>query len=604
MHRRDIALFAAALFVLESAAVLASGPAAETAILPPVLPWDGASRSLLVADDDPWITPAEATGLEATPSHDETVAWLRRLVAAAPELSMVPFGTSGEGRDLWLVIASAEKAFTPQALKRTGKAVLLAQAGIHPGEIDGKDAGLMLLRDLTVRGTKRTLLDHAVLLFVPIFNVDGHERASPHGRVNQRGPRRMGWRTNARNLNFNRDYTKADTPGMRAMLGLIDTWQPDFYVDLHVTDGVDYQYDITWGSTGPHAYSPSIARWIRAAVDPALKRDLERMGHIPGPLIFALGSAFERGLLEWTGGPRFSDGYGSARHLPTVLVENHSLKPYPQRVLGTYVLLESLLATLGREVEGLRRAVREDRERRTAELPLAWKASEEPRTFELAGVEWRVEPSEISGGQKVTWTGKATTVEVPLMATDVPDKTAKRPKAYWIPRPWSDVVERLAVHGIEMEVLAEARELDVEMYRLEEPVFAATPFEGRIRVSATPVVEKRRETFPAGSVRVPTDQPLGDLAMLLLEPESPDSFFQWGFFHGVFQRTEYVEGYVMEPMAERMLAEDPALKAEFEKKLADDEEFAGNPRERLQWFYRKTPFFDERWRLYPVAREP
>ena len=603
MRLLRVLTLAALASTLFPAVTAASGSAAETAILPPVLPWDGKSRSLIAGADDPWVTPCEESGLEASPSYDETVAWLQRLVAAAPELEMISFGKSGEGRDLWLVIASADRAFTPQALRRTGKAVVLAQSGIHPGEIDGKDAGLMLLRDLTVRGTKREILDRAALLFVPIFNVDGHERRSPYGRINQRGPRVMGWRTNSRNLNFNRDYTKADTPGMRAMLRLINTWQPDLYVDLHVTDGADYQYDVTWGSNGPHTYSPATSKWLRSRLDPALRQDLEAMGHIPGPLIFALDPALRQGLLEWTGGPRYSDGYGSARHLPTILVENHSLKPYPQRVLGTYVLLESILRTLGEEVRGLREAVHSDRARRPEHVTLSWKRAPEPGSFELAGIEWRVEPSKISGGERVVWTGKPVTVEVPLVATNVPGTTVKRPSAYWIPSAWHEVIANLETHGIEMERTSSPRTLEVEMYRLEEPEFAAAPFEGRIQVTAKPVTERRRETFPKGSVRIPTDQPLGELAALLLEPESPDSLFQWGFFHEVFQRTEYVEGYVMEPMAERMLAEDPALAAEFEKRL-EDEEFANNPRARLQWFYAKTPFFDDRWRLYPVAREP
>ncbi|NJL28553.1 MAG: M14 family metallopeptidase [Thermoanaerobaculia bacterium] len=320
--------------------------AAETAVLPPELPWTGQSRALVAAAGDPWITPAEASGLTTTPSYDETVAWLRRLVAAAPELEMVSLGKSWEGRDVWMVIASSDRAFSPGALARTGKAIVLAQAGIHAGEIDGKDAGLMLLRDLTVGGSKRALLDKAAFLFVPILNVDGHERASRWARMNQRGPERMGWRTNARNLNLNRDYAKLDTPELRAVIAAINAWQPDVYVDLHVTDGVDYQYDITWGATGPHAWSPKIAGWLEDVLRPALDRDLEAMGHVPGRLVFPIDATdVGKGLWDWTATPRFSDGYGSARHLPTILVENHSLKPYPQRVLGTYVWLASCSAT-------------------------------------------------------------------------------------------------------------------------------------------------------------------------------------------------------------------------------------------------------------------
>src|SRR3990170_2608192 len=199
-----------------------------TAPLPPVIPWHGASERLVVPPTDPWITPAEARGFDETPSYAETRAWLDRLDAASPLISIESFGRTAQGRELYAVRA-AKPGTRP-------KPVLLAQAGIHSGEIDGKDAGLMLLRDIALRG-KDHLLDHADLIFVPIFNADGHERTSPFNRPNQRVPRSQGWRTTAQNLNLNRDYLKADTPEMKAMIGLLRKYSPALYMDLHVTDG-------------------------------------------------------------------------------------------------------------------------------------------------------------------------------------------------------------------------------------------------------------------------------------------------------------------------------------------------------------------------------
>ncbi|MEO1082671.1 MAG: M14 family metallopeptidase [Acidobacteriota bacterium] len=585
--------------------------AAGTAILPPALPWDGASKSLALPPDsaDPWITPAEREGLLRTPGYDDTFAWLRRLVAAAPELSMHSIGRSAQGREIYLVIASADGARTPEALATSTKPVVLAQAGIHSGEIDGKDAGLMLLRDMTVRGTKKHLLSRVNFLFVPIFNVDGHERSSRHSRINQRGPEEMGWRTTSRNLNLNRDFAKAETPEMQALLRTLNTYRPDLYVDLHVTDGIDYQYDITWGNAGPQTHSPDVARFLAETFDPAVSADLEAAGHIPGYLVFGLNPEDpDQGLYKWTAsGPRFSDGYGGARHLPTILVENHSLKPYPQRVLGTYVLLESTLETVAEHGRALKGAVEQDRRRRPDPVTLAWAVDPDapPEMVDFKGVAWRHEKSEISGAQRVVWLGEPVAKKLPRIEPTKPVLSVPRADAYWVPATWREVIERLAIHGVEMEILQDARELDVEVYRVADAELEETPFEGRVRVKLPEAPEKlqRRVVFPPGSARIPTDQPLGDLAALLLEPQSEDSFFQWGFFLEVMSRTEYVEAYVMEPMAERMLAEDPALAEAFKKALADDPELAEDPRERLQWFYRRTPFFDDQWRLYPVARE-
>ena len=583
----------------------------EPAPLPPALPWSGASEALALPpdSDDPWITPAEKSGLTQTPNYDETVAYLNRVVVAAPELAMVSIGKSGNGRQLWMVIATQDGGFTPDALAKNGKPTIFAQAGIHSGEIDGKDAGLMLLRDLTVKGTKKALLDKVNLLFVPIFNPDGHERISAFGRVNQRGPERMGWRTNARNLNLNRDYAKADSPEIQSLLRALARWKPNLYVDLHVTNGLDYQYDITWGAPGPQGASPSISRWLSGVLDPAVSEDLKEHGHFPGGLVFGMDSNNpDAGLFEWSASPpRFSDGYGAFRHLPAILVENHSLKPYPQRVVGTYVFLESVMNIMGERGEELKRAVEEDRARRPQQVPLGFKVPDDvkPEMIDFLGVKWQPRESELTGGTTVEYLGEPITQKMPRIAPTEPTVVVERPVAYWVPAAWTDVIQRLKLHGIEMEYLRNPREVEVDLYRLNGAKTAEAPFEGRVRLELPepPTVERRTEVYAPGSVRIPTDQPLGDLAIHLLEPQASDSFLQWGFFLEILSRTEYIEGYVIDPLAERMVAENPELKKEFEAALKADPELAENPRARRQWFYARSLYFDDRWMLYPVGRE-
>ncbi len=594
--------------------LIAGGPAtspaapqiAASGILPPEIPWDGRSKEFIAHPGDLWMTPAEASGLTQTPRYDETVAWLRRLCDAAPELEMISIGRTSEGRDIWMVVATRAGAFTPEALRATGLPILLAQAGIHAGEIDGKDAGLMLLRDLTVSGRRRQLLERAHFLFVPMLNADGHERFSPFGRVNQRGPSQCGWRTTARNLNLNRDYTKLDAPETRAIVQVLNAWQPDLYFDLHVTDGSDYQYDITWGYSTPKGHSPAITAWFEKTLDPKLAASLRDHGHIPGPLVFLVDATDpSKGNLGWTAGPRFSNGYGDVRHLPTVLVENHSLKPYRQRVLGTYVLLASALHTLGESTNSLRAAVKKDSARRPRVVPLEWRVSKRraPEVKEFLGIESRLASSAVSGGRYPQYTGKPVTLRIPFLISDEDSITTERPRAYWVPAAWSDIIARLELHGIAMERIGSAREVDVECDRVARFELARAPFEGRVPVKATFTTERRRRAFPAGSVRVSTDQPLGNLAVALLDPRSPDSFFAWGFFPEVLQATEYVESYIIEPMADKMLAESLELRQEFQRALRADSTFAGDVEARQKWFYERTRYFDAEWRVIPVARE-
>lgn len=586
-------------------AALAQNPASDP-ILPPLADWSGLSERLMVAPDHPWVTPSERGGLTTTPRYTETVAWLRKLVAASPQLTMQSIGTSAEGREIWMVIATENGASTPSAVAQSGKPTLLTNAGIHSGEIDGKDAGLMLLRDMTVLGTKADLLTQVNLLFIPILSVDGHERFSKFNRINQRGPEEMGWRTNARNLNLNRDFAKLETEEVRALVSVINKWKPDLYIDLHVTDGADYQPDITYGFNGRRPWSPSIATWLEETYRVDVDAALEAMGHTPSTLLFsANGRDMLGGNTEWTAGPRFSTAYADLRHLPGVLLENHSLKPYRRRVLGTYVFLEASMRALGKHADALRRAVTADRTTRNEEVALGWSIPQDtpPRTMTLKGIRSEPRISPVSGGVVTHWTGEEVIEEIPVFAYSVPSPVVKRPRFYYVPAAWSSIAAKLTAHGITTLPIHADTVVSVTMYRLPDAKLEPDPFEGRVRVATgTPEVERRELRLWAGAHIVPTDQPLGDLAVALLEPQAGDSFFRWGYFLEILQRSEYAEEYVIEPMAQRMLDDDPELKRRFEDKLLSEPEFAGDPTARLDWFYRQTPFFDAEWRLYPIAR--
>lgn len=576
--------------------------------LPPAPAWHGASEALLAKPGNPWITPAEETGLTDSPNYADTIAWLEKLAAASPRVKLVEFGATAQGRPLYLVVASKEGAATPEELAANQRPTLLAQAGIHSGEIDGKDAGLMLLRDLAF-GDQAALLDRANFLFIPVFNADGHERRSEWNRPNQRGPIHQGWRTTAQNLNLNRDYMKADAPEMRGLLDVLNTWQPSLYLDLHVTDGIDYAYDITYGFNGERSiftWSPRIGAWLADTLRPLVDRALAAAGHIPGPLVFPQNNRdLTEGLGMGVASPRFSNGYGDLRHIPSILVENHSLKPYKQRVLGTYVLLAASLRALGENAASSRAAIEADRAARPAQLPANFGLPRETDAkIDFAGIAFETYDSPASGTKEVRWLGTPKTYAGLPVHLDRHGAVLARPKAFYVPVTKPEIIERLHAHGIELDELSETTTVRVTLARLAGPKPAAMPFESHHLLKFDSLAwETRDEVYPAGSVRVSTDQPLGDLAMMLLDPLSDDSFLAWGFFPEILQRTEYIEGYVIAPLAEKMLADDPKLKAEFEAKVAAEPEFAQSPTARLQWFYRRTKFYDDRYLLYPVGLE-
>lgn len=582
--------------------------------LPPPSPWHGASEKLVAAPRDLWITPAERSAFTESPSYAATRDFVERLIRASPLLlSEVYFGTSPEGRKLIAVLAAKDRR--PDGTPDPAKPLLLVQAGIHPGEIDGKDAGLMLLRDIVVHG-KDKLLDRANLLFVPILNVDGHERVGRFNRPNQRGPKEQGWRSNAQNLNLNRDYGKLDTAEIRGIVSLINSYNPDLYLDLHVTDGMDYQYDITFGNSATESglgFSPHIGNWLANSYRPAVDAALTAAGHVPGPLVFEVDTRQPQlGLSNNVDSARYSTGYGDIVHLPTVLVENHALKPYRQRVLGTYVLLEETLALLGRDGARLRQAKSDDAAFHPNKLTIDWKREKSPSDrVQFKTMEYETSSSVASGSTEVRWLGRpAGTVSMPVFKPMATIKV-QLPVAYWVPASRQEIIERLVLHGIQIERITSPRILVLEYTRLHDPKpadecdgSAALTCEGHIGLNSEEYShEWRRATMPLGSVRVTTDQKLGNLAAILLEAESPEGFLAWGYFPEIFQRTEYVEPYVMAPLADSMLAACPALKEEFEKKLAAEPKFAGDPDKRLEWFYERTPYYDSTYLLYPIARE-
>ncbi|MGB7925374.1 MAG: M14 family metallopeptidase [Pyrinomonadaceae bacterium] len=558
-----------------------------------------------------WQTHTEKTDYRETPRYDETIAYSRKLDAASPLIRYVSFGRSGEGRDLPLLIASEGGKFTPEAARSAGKAVVLIQACIHAGEPDGKDAGLALLRDIAVTGTRPRLLDHVVVLFIPIYNTDGHERFGPYNRINQNGPAEMGWRVTSTNLNLNRDYMKADTPETRAWLKLWNEWHPDLFIDCHVTDGADYRYNVTY-QYEHHENSPASVRdWMKAALERVVSQT-EAEGNVLAPYPeFIDNRDLSKGIASFIGTPRFSTGYTPLRNRPGLLIETHMLKDYRSRVRGTYDLLRFMLAEVNRDHESLLRAVRAADEETIKEgsafdasrrYPLRFELTDKTVPFQLKGVESRRELSDVSGAVRVIFGQKPVDSTVPLFDDARVTAAVATPLYYIVPVQFTSVIEVLAAHGLKLRRLAAPLTLEVESYRFSDLKWAATPFEGRVTVSYKTRSVRERMTFPAGSVVVPMAQAGAHVALHLLEPDGPDSFVAWGFFNAIFEQKEYGESYVLEQLAREMMAKDEKLKREFEQRLLNDPKFAASANERLQFFYERSPYWDAELNLYPVGR--
>ena len=574
-----------------------------------------------------WRTPAETTHYRTTPDYAETMAFLERLAAAHPDqVRIETFGRTGEGRELRVVIASKDGEFDPAAIHASGRVVLLVQNAIHAGEMDGKDACLALLRDLLHQPEFAHLLEHVVLVFIPVYNIDGHERRSAHSRINQTGPELAGWRANATNLNLNRDYVKAEAPETRAFLRMFHRWMPDFFVDDHVTDGADFQYEVTFAIDDTANVDPAIARWVRETVTPEVARRVNASGHKTFPALVYLKDDSDpaKGLVLHPNPPRFSTGYMILENRPALLVELHMLKEYRARVTSNYEVLRALLEVLHRESAHLV-ALNREADAAAARLgagtepaepvPLALSTGGGSTPVPFLGYRFTRQLSEVSGTVWVRFGHEPWEVTLPFEPLNKVTTSVVPPAAYIVPPQWTHVIEVLEVHDVRLLRTTAPWTGRVERYRLRGLVWQRAPFEGHHPMfrgegsvaetadTGTCTLSTETMTFPAGSVVVPLSQRLSKVAVHWLEPEAPDSAVRWGFFDPVFEQKEYGEPYVLETLAREELARDPKLRAEFEHRVESDPSFAGNPTARLEFFFDRSPWGRaNRVGEYPVGR--
>lgn len=567
-----------------------------------------------IHSDPKFVTHYEKNNFNRTPRYAETVEFCKLLDENSPMVTYSSIGISPQGREIPLLIADKDGLTSPDAIRAKGRSVVLVEAAIHAGEPDGKDAGLMLIRDIAIYNKFPGILDNVSLLFIPIINVDGHEDFGSFYRINQNGPEEVGARYTAQRYNMNRDFIKADAPETRALIRLYKKWMPELFMDIHVTNGTDFQYVSTYGVDHCGFLNDNLLKWTNNVYEKKLKEGVAAAGFPIFPYFESYSNTNQRaGVLPNNFPPQYSNGYASANNRIGILIENHIYKPYKQRVESSYNMILQSLKIIGENSSELQKEIA-DADNNSASgmfrkdsLPLMF-SHDFKDSVVVDYLAWndKTVKSDLSGAE---WTysdrTSPVTIRLPLFISYKKDLLIKLPKAYIIPQEQIETRELLDLHGIKYSTLNSDTTIYVETYRFVNPKWSEFPNEGRVILTTGYTTQKEYVKFSKGDLIILTAQPKVKIIAHMLEPKSPTSLVYWGFYN-MYARPEtefWIRLNYMEVKGREMLAKDPALKKEFETKKATDPAFANDPKAILQFFMSKVrENVEPNANRYPVGR--
>ncbi|HEY9221440.1 MAG TPA: M14 family metallopeptidase [Lutibacter sp.] len=542
-----------------------------------------------------------------TSTYQETIAFCKDLAAAYPEISIMEMGETDSGFPLHLVVFSASKEFDFNKINFSKKNIILINNAIHPGESDGVDASMMLLRDLVQDKNQLKKLEDIVIAVIPIYNIGGALNRNSHSRANQNGPKEYGFRGNAQNYDLNRDFIKADTKNAKSFAEIFHLVKPDVFIDNHVSNGADYQYGITHLFTQHNNLGNDLGAFIENEMRPNIEASLLKKNIIITPYVNVWGTTPEAGFSQFFDSPRYSTGYTTLFNTLGMMVETHMLKPYKQRVEETYILLESVIdftIEKGNEIKELRKnAVAKILAKKT--YPISFELDKNSfATLQFKGYEGSYIDSKVTNGKRLFYDRtKPYTKPVKYYNNYIPSKEIKLPKSYILKQGWHKVLERLKDNNIEFAVFKNDTAITVEEQHIKDYKTSTKSFEGHFIHSKTEVSSiTKKVQFQKGDIYIPIHQNGVRYIVETLEAEATDSFFNWNFFDTVLEQKEHFSSYVFEDIAEKLLLENPALKDLLNQKMNTDKDFAESAEAQLDFIYKNSPYYESAHLKLPVYK--
>ncbi|MEP7142847.1 MAG: M14 family zinc carboxypeptidase [Ferruginibacter sp.] len=547
----------------------------------------------------------EKTNGKETTTYFEAIAWFKQLDQKSPLVLVKQMGATDAGYPLHLVLVSNDAKFDVAKWHREKKVIILINNGIHPGEPDGIDASMMLVRDIVTKKIK--LPGNVALAFIPVYNIGGCLNRGSFSRVNQNGPLEYGFRGNSQNLDLNRDFTKCDSKEARSFTEIFHLLDPDILVDNHVSDGADYQHTMTLITTQYDKLGPGLGTWLKQSFEPALYKSMAAKGWIMAPYVNFETASPDNGMEMFYDPPRYSSGYAALFQTIAFVPETHMLKPYKERVQSDYTLMQAMIEQAGANATEL---ITQRNKARAAVIeedlfPLSWQVdSTKNAIIRFMGYEPAFKTSDATGLQTMYYDhNKPFTKNVKFFDVFTPVGLIKKPTAYIIPQGWHAVTDLLKLNGVRLQPFLHDTLIEVEAYHIDDYKSAPRPYEKHHKNSSVKVsVTTQPIKFLRGDVYIAMDQKANRYITEMLEPTGDDSFFAWNFFDAILRQKEGYSDYRWDGIAAQELKNNPGLQQKLNDKKKSDTKFAADASAQLDFIYKNSPYYEPEHMRYPVFR--
>ncbi len=557
--------------------------------------------SLFVNAQNNQLTPFEKGNKNQSTTYEECISFYQVLDSNSDKIEIKTMGLTDSGKPLHIVVFSENKNFS----FNQNKAILLVNNGIHPGEPDGIDATMMLMRDLA--NSKIKIPKNTIVVAIPVYNIDGMLNRNSFTRANQNGPEAYGFRGNGRNYDLNRDFIKSDTRNSRSFQEIFHTVNPDVFLDNHVSNGADYQYTFTCIATQHERLGEKLGNFFKNEMYPEMAKDMQKKKIDVIPYVNIHGTKPDLGYEQFTDTPRYATGYTTLFNTLGFVPETHMLKPYKDRVKTTYEFMVTAINYTDSNWEKIKQLRKDNLESFKAgnQYPLSWTIDSTKVSYmDFKGYEGGYKPSAISGKDRLYYDrSKPFTKKIPFYGNYKPTKFITIPKYYIVPQSQWEIIELLKLNNIEMTQITQNENIEVEIYKINSYQTSKNAYEGHYgHYNTTVSKSEEKMEFRAGDYKISTNQLGVKYLIETLEPEAVDSYFNWNFFDTILQQKEGYSAYVFEDMAAQILEENPTLKQEFETKKQTDKAFAENGGDQLYWVYKHSKYFEKEFMRYPVFR--